>query len=168
MVRRKVRPAKEAEKDVLQKRGGSDPQIYTKPVVREKIKKRVLAGQKGGRTGQWSARKAQLVTQQYEAAGGGYKRSRQPAQMSLKSWGDEQWRTLDSGRATQGRRTRRYLPDAAWKELTPDEQKATDRKKIAGSARGKQFVANTAAAKEARSHASRHSGSARKQRSERK
>jgi hypothetical protein len=37
------------------------------------IKDRVMAGSKGGKPGQWSARKAQLVAQQYEKAGGGYK-----------------------------------------------------------------------------------------------
>jgi len=32
----------------------------------------VTAGTKGGDPGQWSARKAQLATQKYKAAGGGY------------------------------------------------------------------------------------------------
>ena len=31
------------------------------------------AGTKGGNSGQWSARKAQLVAKKYKAAGGGYK-----------------------------------------------------------------------------------------------
>jgi hypothetical protein len=33
-----------------------------------RIKDRVMAGSKGGKPGQWSARKAQLVAQQYEKA----------------------------------------------------------------------------------------------------
>jgi hypothetical protein len=32
----------------------------------------VKSGTKGGDPGQWSARKAQLATQKYKAAGGGY------------------------------------------------------------------------------------------------
>jgi hypothetical protein len=50
-----------------------DDSRYSKPELREGIKDRVMAGSKGGKPGQWSARKAQLVAQQYEKAGGGYK-----------------------------------------------------------------------------------------------
>lgn len=46
---------------------------YTKPTMRKKLFKRILAGTKGGRAGQWSARKAQLLAKLYRAAGGGYK-----------------------------------------------------------------------------------------------
>jgi hypothetical protein len=38
-----------------------DPNKYSKPELRESIKDRVMAGSKGGKPGQWSARKAQLV-----------------------------------------------------------------------------------------------------------
>ena len=34
---------------------------------------KIKAGGKGGRPGQWSARKAQMLAKQYKAAGGGYK-----------------------------------------------------------------------------------------------
>jgi hypothetical protein len=43
-----------------------DDSKYSKPELREGIKDRVMAGSKGGKPGQWSARKAQLVAQQYE------------------------------------------------------------------------------------------------------
>jgi|TARA_R110001599_G_scaffold42089_2_gene126914 hypothetical protein len=46
---------------------------YTKPSLRKRIFERVKAGTKGGKAGQWSARKAQLVAKLYKAAGGGYK-----------------------------------------------------------------------------------------------
>ena len=46
---------------------------YTKPELRERIKNKVMAGTKGGKAGQWSARKAQLLAVQYKKAGGGYK-----------------------------------------------------------------------------------------------
>jgi hypothetical protein len=46
---------------------------YTKPGLRKSIFERVKAGGKGGAPGQWSARKAQMLAQQYKKAGGGYK-----------------------------------------------------------------------------------------------
>tara|TARA_B100000900_G_scaffold284898_1_gene244141 strand:+ start:744 stop:956 length:213 start_codon:yes stop_codon:yes gene_type:complete len=46
---------------------------YTKPGMRKRIFKRIMAGSKGGRPGQWSARKAQMLAKAYKAAGGGYK-----------------------------------------------------------------------------------------------
>jgi len=36
-----------------------DDSKYSKPELRERIKDRVMAGSKGGKPGQWSARKAQ-------------------------------------------------------------------------------------------------------------
>ena len=46
---------------------------YTKPGMRERIKDRIMAGSKGGKPGQWSARKAQMLAKEYKAKGGGYK-----------------------------------------------------------------------------------------------
>lgn len=46
---------------------------YTKPGLRKKIFERIKAGSKGGKPGQWSARKAQMVAKEYKAEGGGYK-----------------------------------------------------------------------------------------------
>jgi hypothetical protein len=68
---------------------------YTKPELRENIKDRVMAGSKGGKPGQWSARKAQLVAQQYEKAGGGYKGGKGEGQKSLEKWSKEKWQTKD-------------------------------------------------------------------------
>ena len=47
--------------------------VYTKPTMRKRIFERIKAGTKGGRSGQWSARKAQLLAVAYKKAGGGYK-----------------------------------------------------------------------------------------------
>jgi len=33
----------------------------------------IKAGSKGGKPGQWSARKAQMLAKKYKASGGGYK-----------------------------------------------------------------------------------------------
>ena len=46
---------------------------YTKPALRKRIFNRIKAGGKGGKPGQWSARKAQMLARRYKAAGGGYK-----------------------------------------------------------------------------------------------
>lgn len=46
---------------------------YTKPTMRKNLVATVKAGPKGGKPGQWSARKAQMVAKQYKAKGGGYK-----------------------------------------------------------------------------------------------
>ena len=46
---------------------------YTKPGMRKRIFNRIKAGSKGGKPGQWSARKAQMTAKAYKAAGGGYK-----------------------------------------------------------------------------------------------
>ena len=145
----KKSPAKAADG----KSKANSAENYTNPELREKVKAQVLAADKGGRAGQWSARKAQLVAHEYEAEGGGYKHPRNDAQKSLQKWGGEHWHTADGKQAIQGEETHRYLPDAAWKELSPAEQRATDRKKVSASKRGKQFVPNTTEAAEARKKA---------------
>jgi hypothetical protein len=46
---------------------------YTKPTLRKRLFEKIKAGSKGGKAGQWSARKAQMLAREYKAAGGGYK-----------------------------------------------------------------------------------------------
>jgi len=122
---------------------------YTKPELRERIKNRVMAGSKGGKPGQWSARKAQLVALEYKKAGGGYSGGRTKKQKSLKKWTKEKWTTSDGKPAIRSTGTTRYLPKAAWNKLSPSQKQATNRKKLQASRKGKQFVANTKAAKTA-------------------
>ena len=45
---------------------------YTKPTMRKRIFNRIKAGTKGGKAGQRSARKAQMLAREYKAKGGGY------------------------------------------------------------------------------------------------
>jgi hypothetical protein len=59
-------------------------------------------------------------------------------QKSLKDWTAQKWRTSDS-KPSEGKK--RYLPDSAWKSLSPGEKAATNKAKAAGNAKGKQFVA---------------------------
>ncbi len=46
---------------------------YTKPTMRKRLFSKIKAGTKGGKAGQWSARKAQLLASEYKKSGGGYK-----------------------------------------------------------------------------------------------
>lgn len=56
------------------------------------------------------------------------------SQKSLRDWTNQKWRTSD-GSPSKGKK--RYLPDAAWKALTPGEKAATNRAKANSN---KQFV----------------------------
>ena len=51
----------------------NEPGNYTKPEMRKRQFNRIKAGSKGGKPGQWSARKAQMLAKAYKDAGGGYK-----------------------------------------------------------------------------------------------
>ena len=46
---------------------------YTKPTMRKSLFEKIKRGTKGGKAGQWSARKAQMLALQYKKAGGGYR-----------------------------------------------------------------------------------------------
>jgi hypothetical protein len=46
---------------------------YTKPGMIKRLFNQIMASSKGGKPGQWSARKAQMLAKKYKAAGGGYK-----------------------------------------------------------------------------------------------
>ena len=59
--------------DSMRKSTANSAGVYTKPSLRKRIFERVKAGSKGGRPGQWSARKALFLAREYKAAGGGYK-----------------------------------------------------------------------------------------------
>lgn len=108
----------------------------------------VKAGSKGGDTGEWSARKAQLAVQKYKAEGGAYVGTKS-TDNSLSKWTDQKWRTSDK---TPSEGKKRYLPDKAWASLSSSEKVATNKAKAAGNKAGKQFVAQpkTIAAKTAK------------------
>lgn len=122
---------------------------YTKPNLRESIKRRIMAGSRGGKPGEWSARKAQLLAMEYRRAGGGYRGGKKKPQRSLDKWTREEWTTSDGEPAIRKGGTNRYLPKKAWQKLTPAEREATNRKKRRASRQGRQFVANTERARRA-------------------
>lgn len=102
----------------------------------------VKASDKGGKPGQWSARKAQLATQRYKKSGGGYTGPKTKAQKSLSKWTKEDWGTKSGKPSTQGSKAtgERYLPKKARQALTSAEYAATTKAKREGTAKGKQFV----------------------------
>jgi hypothetical protein len=115
---------------------------YTKPELRARIVASVKAGTAGGKAGQWSARKAQLVAQRYKKAGGGYTGPKTAKQSSLSKWTSEKWTTKSGKPSTQGPKAtgERYLPSKAIKALSSVEYAATTKKKREGTKSGKQFV----------------------------
>ena len=115
---------------------------YTKPELRARIVASVKAGTSGGKAGQWSARKAQLVAQRYKKAGGGYSGPKTAKQSSLSKWTSEKWTTKSGKPSTQGPKAtgERYLPSKAIKALSSAEYAATTKKKREGTKSGKQFV----------------------------
>jgi|TARA_B110000444_G_C18849660_1_gene604542 hypothetical protein len=100
----------------------------------------VKAGTKGGKAGQWSARKAQLATQRYKKSGGGYSGAKTKAQKSLSKWTKEKWGTKSGKNSTQGSKAtgERYLPKKAREALSKEEYKKTSAKKRADTKKGKQ------------------------------
>ena len=102
----------------------------------------VKAGDKGGKAGQWSARKAQLATQRYKKSGGSYSGPKTEAQKSLSKWTKEDWGTKSGKPSTQGAKAtgERYLPKKARQALTSSEYAATTKAKREGTKAGKQFV----------------------------
>ena len=128
---------------------------YTDPELREKLKEEIKQSDKGGKPGQWSARKSQLLAREYEKQGGGYKGEKDESQKHLEEWTKEEWQTKegDANARQPDDETRRYLPKKAWKSMTEEEKEETERKKREGSRHGKQHVGNTDAAREARAGA---------------
>ena len=58
---------------------------YTKPALRKRLFSKIKAGTKGGKAGQWSARKAQMLALQYKKAGGGYRKTLKLLRSHLRS-----------------------------------------------------------------------------------
>ena len=108
----------------------------TDPKLWEKVKEEVTEGDKGGKPGQWSARKAQLAVNEYKHEGGGYKGRKDPHN-HLVEWQKEDWGTKSG--AESGKTGERYLPKAARRKLTTEEYARTTAKKRADTKKGKQF-----------------------------
>jgi hypothetical protein len=108
----------------------------TDPKLWDKVKKDVTKGDKGGKPGQWSARKAQMAVAEYKEEGGGYK-GKKTADNHLSEWTREDWGTR-SGKPS-GETGERYPPKKARESLSKDEYDRSTAAKRADSRKGKQF-----------------------------
>ncbi len=125
-------------------------QKYDKPELRERLKKDIQNSDKGGRPGQWSARKAQLLAHEYKNEGGGYIGGKDKRAEHLDKWTGQEWQTKEgSGQAETEKGMKRYLPKGAWELLSDEQKQQTDRKKRKS---GKQYISNTPAARAARAY----------------
>jgi hypothetical protein len=106
--------------------------VKKNPELWKRIVARVKASSKGGDSGQWSGRKAQLAVAEYKKAGGGY--SGPKKETSLSKWTKQNWRTK-SGKPS-GETGERYLPEKAIKSLSSKEYAATTRAKREGTEKG--------------------------------
>jgi hypothetical protein len=110
------------------------------PALWDEVKAEVIAGDKGGKPGQWSARKAQLAVAAYKKRGGAYEESGfAQDETDLHQWTQADWGTA-SGRES-GKSGERYLPRDIRILLTQDEYARSTAKKRKDGANGKQFSA---------------------------
>ena len=110
----------------------------TDPKLWDKVKSEVTEGEKGGKPGQWSARKAQLAVHEYKEEGGGYE-GKKSVDNHLSQWTKEDWGTK-SGQES-GKTGERYLPKKAREKLSDAEYARTSEKKRADTRKGKQHSA---------------------------
>lgn len=110
----------------------------TDPALWDAVRNEITQGDRGGKSGQWSARKAQLAVQVYKKRGGTYQGAKDPDN-HLRQWTDEAWGTASG--AQSGETGERYLPEHARERLTKKEYAKTTAKKQTDTRKGKQFSA---------------------------
>lgn len=119
-------------------------QKYTKPDLRRQLKQAIQDSDRGGAPGEWSARKSQLLVQEYEKHGGGYKQDEEhkdEAARSLEAWTAQNWQTIEGeGDARRKDKTKRYLPKEVWQRLSEAEKEEAEKTKERASQKGKQYV----------------------------
>ncbi|KAG9188105.1 hypothetical protein G6011_02028 [Alternaria panax] len=131
---------------------------YTNPELRDQVKEEMQAGDKGGAPGQWSARKAQMMASEYKKRGGEYTTDQKDETAKhLDEWTEEEWQAKQGSGSAKDENglEHRYLPKKAWEQMSEKEKEETDAKKQEGSKAGKQHVANTPKAADARKDASK-------------
>ncbi|MCO6418185.1 DUF3140 domain-containing protein, partial [Siccirubricoccus sp. KC 17139] len=106
------------------------------PALWDAVKAEITQGAKGGKPGQWSARKAQLATAEYQRRGGAYLGPKD-GDNHLAQWKREEWGTR-SGRPSR-ETGERYLPRAAREALSDGDHARSSTAKRRDSAAGRQF-----------------------------
>lgn len=107
--------------------------VKTNPILWNKAKEMACTS---GKLCKHSARKMQWAVHYYKKHGGKYTGKRSKSN-SMSRWTKQKWRTA-SGKKSQGKL--RYLPSNAWKHLSPTEIKRTNKAKLQGYSKGKQWV----------------------------
>lgn len=102
----------------------------------ERIKRKVMADDKGGRAGEWSAIKAMIASKEYKKAGGRYT-GRKDYGKGLLKWIGEDWRTKSGKPSLET--GERFLPAKAIEALSPEQYKRTSAIKRRDLRKGKQY-----------------------------
>jgi len=110
----------------------------TDPELWEGVKAEITTGDKGGKPGQWSARKAQMASREYQKRGGGYRGGKDPHN-HLVEWTHEEWGTKSGGESLET--GERYLPKRARDAISDEEYARTTAAKRRDLKAGKQFSA---------------------------
>jgi hypothetical protein len=105
----------------------------TNPQLWKRIQTKWKNSDKGGKAGQWNARKAQLAVQEYKRRGGTYVGPKQ-RRNSLVKWTKEDWGYIDNKAGN------RYLPRVVREKLSPAEKRVTNMQKKKATASGKQYA----------------------------
>ena len=139
-VKRKRKKVKRKRKKVKRKFGRKVAKRSNEKLWR-RIQQKYYKSNKGGKPGQWSARKAQLAVQEYKKKGGKYVGNNRK-KTDLHKWTKEDWGTRSGRPSIQGKKAtgERYLPRKARKALSKKEYKRTTAAKRRGIKKGKQFV----------------------------
>lgn len=114
--------------------------IKTNPVLWKSVVQSVKKSNKGGKPGQWSARKAQLAVKIYKSRGGRYS-SKKSKSNSLHKWTKEKWRTKSGKSSIMGPNPtgERYLPSKVIKQISSKEYNYSTKLKRLAIRKGKQY-----------------------------
>jgi hypothetical protein len=104
------------------------------PTLWSRVKHKWHYGSKGGVSGQWNARKAQLAVREYKKLGGTYKTARPSRTNSLSRWTAEDWGYID------GKPGNRYLPLKVRARLSPAEKRTENALKKRATSLGRQYA----------------------------
>jgi hypothetical protein len=101
-----------------------------------------------------------MMASEYKKRGGEYTTEKKDESAKhLDEWTKEEWQTKEGSCHAKDEDgiEHRYLPKKAWEQMSKKEKEDTDAKKQEGSKEGKQHVANTSKASQARKNASNDS-----------
>jgi hypothetical protein len=118
--------------------------VKTNPLLWKKIVSQVKSSNKGGKPGQWSARKAQIAVKSYKKRGGRYSGKRSKSN-SLHRWTKQKWRTRSGKPSIMGPKAtgERYLPVKVIRKTSRKDYDRSSRLKRRSIKRGKQYSRQT-------------------------